>query len=375
MKDASPTLVERCEVLAARALAALPARIQRWLSGRPAVRIDGQELDPGIQLLLRVLALRGSGSLISGQDATPSAERARLRREALQTARTRTEVGTVREADVDGALGPRRARHYTPAQIVGPHPLLVFVHGGGWTVGDLDTHDEACRMLCHHAGIQVLSIDYRLAPEDPFPAGLEDVMAAWRWAHANAGQLGADAERVAIGGDSAGGNLSAVATYLLARDGGPAPAQQILIYPATDFVERFRSSELFGSGFFLTNANCDWAEGHYFAGTGADRGDPRLSPLRAPDLSGLAPAIVVTAAFDLLRDEGEAYAASLRAAGNRVVLFRARGLIHGFINMTSINRASRDATIMLAGMIRTELSGQPPTSATVSADDRVTTQR
>jgi acetyl esterase len=375
MKDASPTLMGRCEALGGRALAALPVRIQRWLSGRPAVRIDGQELDPGIQLLLRVMALRGSGSLISSQDATPSAERARIRREALQIARTRTEVGTVREVDVDGALEPRRARHYAPAQSVGPDPLLVFVHGGGWTVCDLDTHDEACRILCHHAGIHVLSVDYRLAPEHPFPAGLEDVMAAWRWAHANAELLGADAECVAIGGDSAGGNLSAVATYLLARDGGPAPALQILIYPGTDLVERHHSSELFGSGFFLTNANRDWCEGHYLTGTGADRADPRLSPLRAPDLSGLAPALVVTAAFDPLRDEGEAYAASLRAAGNRVVLFRAEGLIHGFINITSINRASRDATLMLAGMIRAELSGQPPTTAPVSADDTVMTHR
>jgi acetyl esterase/lipase len=374
MKDASPTLMGRCEALGGRALAALPARIQRRFSGRSAVRIDGQELDSGIQLLLRVMALRGSGSLISSQDATPSAERARIRREALQMTRTRTEVGAVREVHVDGALELRRARHYSPAQ-VGPPPLLVFVHGGGWTVCDLDTHDEACRILCHHAGVQVLSVDYRLAPEHPFPAGLEDVMAAWRWAHANAEQLGADAERVAIGGDSAGGNLSAVATYLLARDGGPVPALQILIYPGTDFVERYRSSELFGSGFFLTNANRDWCESHYLNGTGADRSDPRLSPLRAPDLSGLAPAIVVTAAFDVLRDEGEVYAASLRAAGNRVVLFRAQGLIHGFINMTSVNRASRDATIMLAGMIRAELSGRPPTTAPVSVDETVMTQR
>jgi acetyl esterase len=369
MGDARLTLRERFEGLSAAWLGALPAGAQRMLSGKPAVRIDGEELDAGIQLALRVLQLRGRPALINGADATPSEARATLRREALVFGRRRTAVGPVREVEIDGATGRLRARHYAPAEIGGPHPLLVFVHGGGWTIGDLDTHDEPCRLLCRHAGVHVLSVDYRLAPEHPFPAALDDVLAALRWAQANAEQLGADPRRFAIGGDSAGGNLSAVAAQLCARDGDAAPALQILIYPATDFVERHRSSELFGEGFYLTNANRDWCERHYLDSTGADRADPRVSPLRAPDLSGLPPAIVVTAAFDPLRDEGEAYARALRAAGTPVALYRARGLIHGLINMTSVNRAAREATVTLAGMIRAALTTEPParSPATIGA--------
>jgi acetyl esterase len=344
-------LARRLQPLLGRALAALPARAQLALSGGEPLQLDGQRLDPGIQLLLRLLQARGEGSLASDPDADPIAERERARAEALASAGRPTPVGGVAELELEGGAGPLRARHYAPPEPSGREPLLVYFHGGGWVICDLDTHDEPCRLICRHAGVHVLSVDYRLAPEHPFPAAVEDALAAARWALANAEQLGADPDRVAVGGDSAGGNLAAITARALAREGARPLALQALIYPATDFTSRRRSDELFAEGFFLTQAAREWFERHYLP-DGVDRADPRLSPLRAPDLQGFAPAVVATAAFDPLRDQGEEYALALAQAGNRVALRRFPGLIHGFINFTGVNRASREATIALAGMIR-----------------------
>jgi acetyl esterase len=337
--------------LLARSLAALSPRTARVLSGRRAVVLDGQILDPGIQLLLGVMRLRGEATFISSPRADPARERQRTNQLARAVAHWRTPVGGVTDVEVAGAEGPLRARHYVPVATAPPGPLLVYLHGGGFVAGGFDTHDEACRLLCHHGGIHVLSVDYRLAPEHPFPAAVEDSLAAFRWAHDHAPSLGADPHRVAIGGDSAGGNLSAVTAHRASREGGPAPALQVLIYPGTDMAARTHSGELFAEGFFLDQTSMDWCLGHYIPAD-VDLAHPWLSPLRQPDLHGLAPAIVVTAAFDPLRDEGEAYAARLRAAHNRVELVRVAGLIHGFLNLTVANRPSRDATIGLAGMIR-----------------------
>ena len=330
------------------------------LSGKPQIRLDGEDLDPGIQLALRTLELRGVPTMVGAPHSNPEpAEvRARVRREALVFSLVKTEVDGVRELEIDGAAGPLRARHYRPHQLSASEkpPLLVFFHGGGFVIGDLDTHDEPCRMLCRHAGVQVLSVDYRLAPEHPFPAAVHDALAAFRWAVAHAPELGADADRVAVGGDSAGGNLSTVTAQLAARDGGPAPALQLLIYPAVDLTEaRAASGRLFAEGFYLTENDRQWCTRHYFAGNERDATDPRASPALAEDLSGLAPAIVITAGFDPLRDEGEAYAEALRKAGTRVVLDRAPELIHGFINMTTVP-AARDAALRLAGIVRASVA-------------------
>lgn len=333
-----------------RGLAALPPRIQLALSRRPAVEIDGQRLDPGIQLLLKLMAISGDAPL-GGGDADPALERERARADARAVAARPTSVGAVAELEVDGGEGTLRARHYAPPDPLGREPLLVFFHGGGWVIGDLETHDEPCRIICRHAGVHVLSLDYRLAPEHPFPAAVQDALAATRWALSHAAELGADPRRVGVAGDSAGGNLSAVVARTLAREGRHHLALQALIYPGTDFVAPTRSQELFGRGFFLTKDAIDWFRGHYIP-DGADPADPRLSPLRAHDLRELAPALVVTGGFDPLRDEGEAYARALHEAGNRVVLRRFSTLIHGFINFTAVNRAAREATITLAGMIR-----------------------
>ncbi len=337
----------------------LPPRAQVRLSGRPQVQLDGEPLDPGIQLALRSLELRGYPTMVGAPDGNPEPDevRARVHREALVFSLVKTEVGSVRELLLDGAAGPLRARHYRPPAtgVAGRQPLLVFLHGGGFVIGDLDTHDEPCRILCRHAQVQVLSIDYRLAPEHPFPAAVDDALAAFRWAAEHADELGADPDRVAVGGDSAGANLSAVASQLAAHDGGPTPVLQVLIYPVTNMTEaRTESGRLFADGFFLTENDRQWATRHYFAGPDADRSDTRASPALAGDLSGLPPAIVMTAGFDPLRDEGEAYADALRRAGTPVVSYRAPELIHGFINMTTVP-AARDAVLRLAGMVRASL--------------------
>jgi acetyl esterase len=210
---------------------------------------------------------------------------------------------------------------------------------------DLDTHDAPCRLLCRYGGAHVLSIDYRLAPEHPFPAPIEDSQAALRWAFEHAEELGADPSRIAVGGDSAGGNISTVMALLGRKGENPMPHFQLLIYPVTDFVDPHPSRDMFAEGFFLTQSEMDWFHEHYALSCGADAHDPRLSP----------PAYMCTAGFDPLRDEGEDYAAKLRAAGNKVVLRRFPGLIHGFANMTAASRSSRDAMVELAGSARAML--------------------
>ena len=351
------SLLDRMAGAAAGALFGLPDRVKLRLAGGAPTVVDGETLDPGLQLMLRLAALRGAGTLISADATDPVAERRRIVADGALTQGARTPVGEVRDLAVDGGAGALRARHYAPPGFEDGHarPLLLFAHGGGWVVGGLDTHDELCRLLCRHADLHLVSIDYRLAPEHPFPAGLEDVIAATRWALREAGTLGADPSRVALGGDSAGGNLAAAACQVLA-EGGPAPALQVLIYPSVVFDAQTRSQQLFGEGFFLDARSRAWCQSRY-AGPDVDRSDPRLSPMRG-SLSGLPPAIVVTAAFDPLRDEGEAYAAALREAGGNVIAYRVPGMIHGFANMTGINRAARDAVLCLAGIVRAELA--PP---------------
>ena len=349
------TARQRFELRAARRLAALPPRAQVALSGRPPVRVDGQTLEPELQLTLSLLERRGAPPL---ETLSPNEAREAYRRQVAVSNGPPPAVGSVRDLTIDGAAGRLAARHYAPAEPGDAHPLVVFFHGGGFVLGDLETHDVPCRLLCRHAGAHVLSVDYRLAPERPFPAAVEDGRAALRWATTHAARLGADPNRVAVAGDSAGGNIAAVVAWQAARDGGPAPVLQILIYPATDMAEISRSHELFGGGFILTRELMDWFAAQYIAGAAPE--DPRLSILRADDLGGVAPALVVTAGFDPLRDEGEAYAEALQAAGvYPVALRRFPGLIHGFWNATGVSRVSREAVIEVAGATRALLATVP----------------
>lgn len=329
---------DRVQYVAARWTARLPQRLQLLLSGEPEVVIDGQRFDAHAQLLRSVRRRRHRYGLI---EPSIEAGRRRYRRETLAFRGPVTKVGSVRDFEI----GAMRARHYAPE--TSSRDVTVYLHGGGFVIGDLDTHDEPCRILCHHANVHVLSVAYRLAPECPFPAALDDAHAALAWTRANAASLGADPRRVSIGGDSAGANLATVAARLAAREDA-APVAQLLIYPVTDSVTERSSYELFGEGHFLTMTDREDFRRCYTEGADVAQDDPRVSPLFAKDLDRLPPALVVTAGFDLLRDEGEAYAEALSAAGNLVMKRRVATLGHGFVHMTGICRAARQAMIEIA---------------------------
>jgi len=265
-------------------------------------------------------------------------------------------LARIERISIPGPAGEIPARLYVGLDAPAPpQPLLVYYHGGGWVIGDLETHDGVCRFLAELGGCRVLSVDYRLAPEHPFPAPVEDAIAAFEWAAANAGKAGADEKRIAVGGDSAGGNLAA-AVCLHARDaGGPRPAMQLLLYPPTDAMGGQASRETFAEGFLLTRDDMRWFEDHYIP-DGCDHEDPRISMMRARDVSGLPPGYVATAGFDPLRDEGETYAQRMREAGVGVALQRHPGLIHGFANLTAICPSARTAMLEAAGALRMGLA-------------------
>jgi acetyl esterase len=332
---------------AARLLARLPDRVKIALSGEPPVVVNGQALDPMLQLLRAMRRRRGFAGLIHPSIA---AGRARFRREASAFRGPLTEVGQVRDFAIAGAGGPLGLRHYAPPGGTNRLlPLMVYFHGGGFVIGDLDTHDEPCRLLCRQAAMHVVSVNYRLAPEHRFPAAIEDAAAALEWAFAYAASLGADPARVCVGGDSAGANLAAVVS-LMPR--ARMPAAQLLIYPPTDRGTPRDSHRLFGEEFLLLLSDRDLFFDHYVEGAGIVPDDPRVSPLRATDLSTAPPALVAIAGFDILRDEGEAYAAALQSASVRVSIERFPSLEHGFIHMTGVAPAARLAVGRIAARWR-----------------------
>jgi acetyl esterase len=240
------------------------------------------------------------------------------------------EIAGVREQTIDGPGGPLRIRIYTPHG-TGPFPLLVFFHGSGFVLCSLDTHDGMCRNLCAGAGCVVASVDYRLAPEHKFPAGIEDCLHATRWAAAHAIELGANPMRIAVAGDSAGANMAAVTALRVRDEGGLTLCGQLLLYPVTDYhTPGTPSYEENAEGYGLTRDTMQWFWAHYLSDDSEGR-HPHASPLRAPDLSGLPPALVITAEYDPLRDEGEFYAERLRTAGVPTALTRYDGVNHGFM--------------------------------------------
>jgi acetyl esterase/lipase len=344
----------RLETMGARVIGALPPAAKRRIAGAP-IRLDGLELDLDMQVLVK-LAERDLRPL-TGQ--TPAEAREHLREAVRPFEGPPIPLASVREMTVAGAAGPLRARLYEPEEThIVPDgargPLIVYYHGGGWVTGDLDTHDRPCGLLARSSGARVLSVDYRLAPEHPFPAPVDDALAAFVDAVARADELGVDPARVAVAGDSAGGHLAAVTAQLCAAAGGPAPAFQLLIYPVTNVAEVAQSRLTFAEGFVLTKENMDWYE-EQFLGPRGDRRDPRASPLLAGELSAVAPALVVTAGFDPLRDEGEAYAGRLREAGTRTILRRHAGYVHGFIHALSLGSGPREAVAELGGVLRAVL--------------------
>ncbi len=330
----------------------IPTPAKRALFGGRSVTIDGNTLDPTLQLMLSGLRAVGIDGLVVDDD--PGASRAQMRQLLMELPGPQIHVD-VDDLSLPGPAGEIPARHYRPANGA-TAPLLVFYHGGGWAIGDLDSYDALCRLTCRDAGIHVVSIDYRLAPEHPAPAAIEDAYAAFRWAYDHAEELGAAPGRVAVGGDSAGGNLAAVVCQRARDEGAPTPVLQWLIYPRTDFTAQTRSMGLFARGFLLTKRDIDWFESQYLRGSGVDRADLRVSPLLAESLAGLAPALIAVAGFDPLRDEGESYAAALQAAGTAVDLRCMGSLTHGFANLFQLGGGSAAATTELISALRAHLS-------------------
>jgi len=348
------TLSERLQSRVVRALASLPDGVLRLLVGRPIVR-DGQRLHPETQLALKLLDMAGAPPL---QELSPAQARERVAQDARTFEGPKVGLDEVRELDLAGAAGSIAGRLYVPDIADTQAALLVYFHGGGFVVGDLDTHDNTCRFLARSSGARIVSVDYRLAPECPFPAALDDAVAAFRSVAEQCSDLGGHPGRLGVGGDSAGGNL-AVGVARASRDqAGPAPAFQLLFYPWLDLATRRPSHGLFGDGFYLTESDLDWYRERYLSGEG-DARDPGCSPLLADNLDGLPPAYVATAGFDPLRDEGEEYAARLRAAGVPVAARRHTGLIHGFVNTVSVGRVGREAVLEAAGALRLGLAPRP----------------
>jgi acetyl esterase len=310
-------------------------------------------IDPALEPLL---ALLNSPDVPTLTEGTPAEARTRFRQFTVDARQPEHLPPVAATEDVTVAGLP--ARIYRPEATVEKNsvPTLVFLHGGGFVIGDIDTHDDHGRWLCRELGAVVLSVGYRLAPESPWPGPVDDALAAVRWAAGNIDQLGGDPARLAIGGDSAGGNLTAVVAQDLRDAGGPPIVAQLLLYPSVDFAGDYPSRVENAEGYFLTAADMEWF-GHHYLPADADPADPRISPLLG-NLAGLPPAVVVTAEFDPLRDEGEAYAEALRAAGVTTVQHRFDGLIHGFFGMAPVSPAAEKALRTTCGYLRELLRKQ-----------------
>ncbi|MBV9545892.1 MAG: alpha/beta hydrolase [Chloroflexi bacterium] len=293
-------------------------------------------LDPQAQALIDAAV-----GLPATETLTPEEARAGHRERAKLTSGVPQDVAQVRDARIAGPAGEIPIRIYVPEGSA-PFPCLVFFHGGGWVTGDLDTHDVLTRALANGAGAVVVAVDYRLAPEHKFPAAIDDAVAATRWVADQATELGIDPSRIAVGGDSAGGNLAAAAALALRHEGGPQLVYQLLIYPVIDYNFDTPSYLENAEGYRLTRAGMQYYWAHYLS-EAAHADDHRASPLRAETHTELPPALVITAEYDPLRDEGRAYADRLRDAGVPVIYREYPGMIHGFVTQAGVLDAGRRA--------------------------------
>jgi acetyl esterase len=264
-------------------------------------------------------------------------------------------IGSVQNVRAPGPNGDIRLRSYAPAGAgKGSLPTLVFYHGGGFVIGDLDTHDGLCRVLCMESGVRVIAVDYRLAPENRFPAAVDDAWAALSWIAANGTSLGVDVGRLAVAGDSAGAALATVSALTAREKGGPDLALQLLMFPPTDLAADTQSRRKWTEGYFLDKLTIDWFFENYLPKS-TDRRDPRLSPLRAADLRGVAPVYLMTAEFDPLHDEGLDYAARLRESGVPVTVMDYPNLVHDFIYLDAVLPQARQAVSAAAHAVKDAL--------------------
>lgn len=335
--------VNTSSLLAAHLIQLLPERVQ-VVGGGGRITVDGNTLDPAVQMLL---AGQHAAHLVTmGVIGDPGATRTRSSDVCALFAGAEVVVDTD-DVTLDGPAGPIRARHYQAA--AQDAPVLVFFHGGGYVFGDLDTHDSLCRRLCRDAGLHVLAVDYRLAPEHKAPAAVDDAYAAYLWAQARF-------DRVAVGGDSAGGGLAATICRLARDAGEPAPILQLLLYPYLAIDIPTRSRSLFAEGFLLTEADQIWFASQYIDGSSVPPDDPRVSPLLADDASGLPPALIVTAGFDPLRDQGRAYVEKLRAAGGQADLLELGSMMHAFANFMALGGGVEDAVTEITDALRVRVA-------------------
>jgi acetyl esterase len=305
-------------------------------------------LDPQLAEILAIAEKAGRPPL----ESLPVADARREYRKRADTfGLPAAEMFATMERSVAGPAGPLPVRLYVPVGVLDPSPLLVFFHGGGWTVGDRDTHDRACRYFADKARCRVASVDYRLAPEHPFPAAVEDCWAAFAAITRDPKPWDADPRRIAVGGDSAGGNLAAVVAQMAKAKKALAPCFQLLIYPAVDMAGIHASIERFGTGYLLTKPMIDAFMGHYTP-EAAMRRDPRASPLLTRDLAGLPPAFLQTAGFDPLQDEGGAYAKALAGAGVAAEHKHYPALVHGYLQLAGYSNGARTAVDDAAAALR-----------------------
>ncbi|MCF8465841.1 MAG: alpha/beta hydrolase [Sneathiella sp.] len=289
-------------------------------------------LDPQAKWVLDIAEEKGLPSL---DEMSPDEAKAAYEERALTLTYKNVDIGKTQDLDIAGPLGDIPIRIYHPVGMTGPLPVLVYYHGGGWVIGSRDTHDGLCRLIANKGPFVVVSVDYRMGPEHPFPAAVQDSVAALNWTAENIAKYSGDPENIAVGGDSAGGNLSAVVSLIARDEKTNLPKFQWLIYPATQMEMSTPSHEKFAEGYFLTKPLMEYFQGNYMK-RAEDRKDWRASPLLANSLAGLPPALIQTAGFDPLQDEAIIYAERMNAEGSKAVHTHYEGMVHGFINLGGV---------------------------------------
>ncbi len=323
------------------------------MPGGPPDQVEGQLLDPQVRVILASIE---ATAMPEPWELGHTAARRQAEHNMPVLAGRGPRMSRIKDFEIPGVTGNMAARLYRPRHVDQPAPALVYFHGGGWVLGGLDTHDTPCRMLAHEGRCVVISVDYGLAPEHPFPSPGLDAVAAYRWVRARADMLGIDPRRLGVGGDSAGGNLAAVVTQTARDEDFEPPRFALLIYPGLEVARTKPSHRTFAEGYLLTAKHIDWFLDLYIPPS-ADIYDPRLSPICVEDVRGLCPAHVVTAGYDPLRDEGEAYASRLQDAGIDCTQQRYPSMVHGFLNMTGAVNFARSAVVETAHALRRGLSG------------------